>query len=219
MASRSTTTSATQRSTQPPSRRGRPKAGEREARRAAILDAAVAELLELGYEKVTMLAIARRAGASKETLYSWFGNKEGLFRELIIRNADASAARVRDALDGGGDPRDTLTGYAVGLLSLLTSAESVALNRASMNSPALAAILLEHGRFRVGPIVENYLARLHDDGVIAAPRPDESFQLFYGLIMQDVQIRVLLGEAPPSKERIVDCARAGVDRFWKLSAV
>ncbi len=201
------------------SRRGRPKASEREARRARVLDAAVAELVDSGYDGVTMLAIAKRAGASKETLYSWFGNKEGLFREVIVRNADASAERVQAALDGGGDPKKTLTQYAVGLMMLLTNEASLALNRASMAEPSLAAILLESGRFRVGPIVETYLARLHDDGVIAAPKPDESFQLFYGLVMRDVQIRVLLGDEPPSERSMIEAATVAVDRFWTLSAV
>ena len=42
-------------------------------------------------------------------------------RTLIELNADASAERVRVALDTGADPHDTLVGYATGLLTLLTS--------------------------------------------------------------------------------------------------
>lgn len=200
----------------PSSKRGRPKAGEREERQNRVLDAALHELLEHGYDKVTMLAIASRASASKESLYSWFGNKEGLFRALIVRNADASAARVKDALAGGGDPHETLVGYAIGLLTLLTSEASVALNRGSMSSPALAAILLESGRFRVGPIVEAYLGDLHEQGVIVAPDPAESFQLLYGLVMRDIQIRVLLGEDPPTERQIATAARSAIDRFFAL---
>ena len=51
------------------SRVGRPRQGEREERRHRVLDAALAELVEQGYDKTTMLSIASRAGASKETLY------------------------------------------------------------------------------------------------------------------------------------------------------
>ena len=120
--------------------------GERAERRQAILEAAFAELHDNGYEKVTMLGVAKRAGASKETLYSWFGNREGLFAALITENADASAERVRAALAGDGEPRQTLIGYAIGLLTLLTDDRSIALNRAAMISPELAEILLAQSR-------------------------------------------------------------------------
>ena len=45
------------------SRRGRPRAGERAERERRIVAAALEELIEHGYERVTMLGIASRAGA------------------------------------------------------------------------------------------------------------------------------------------------------------
>ncbi len=109
----------------PRGRRGRPRADEREARRRRVLDAAFAELLESGYDGLTMLGVARRAGASKETLYAWFGSRDGLLRAMIETNADGSAERVAAALDDDGDPTEVLVGYAGGLLRLLTDQRSV----------------------------------------------------------------------------------------------
>jgi AcrR family transcriptional regulator len=200
-----------------PRRRGRPRAGEREERRQRVLDAAFDELLEHGYEKLTMLGIASRAGASKETLYAWFGNREGLFAALITANADASAERVQAALDSGGEHRATLVDYATGLLTLLTSDRSIALNRASMSSPELARILLSSGRHRVGPIVEEYLARLAAAGHLDIADPAEAFTVLYGLVVRDTQIRVLLGEPPPSCHRIAIRAEHAVDQFLQLT--
>ncbi len=202
----------------PPSRRGRPRAGEQAARRQAVLDAALDELLEHGYEQVTMASIARRAGASKETLYNWFGNRTGLFTALIEANADGSATRVSAALADDTDPIATLTGYAAGLLTLLTSPPSVALNRAAMTDLELAEVLLASGRHRIGPVVEHYLAQLHERSVIHAPDPAEAFTLLYGLIMEDTQIRVLLGEKPPSSAAIGRRATSAVERFVALSS-
>ena len=124
-----------------PPRRGRPPAGARDAREAAILDAALQELIEYGYEGVTMLGVARRASASKQTLYAWFGDRDGLFAALIARNADASATQVSRALESAADPSEVLRQYARGLLTLLTGPASVALNRAAMTSAPLAARL------------------------------------------------------------------------------
>lgn len=198
------------------SRRGRPRADEREDRRRKVLDAAFDELVERGYEKATMLGVARRAGASKETLYSWFGNREGLFAALIEDNADQTADRIAAALEGDADPRETLVGFATGLLTLLTGEQSIALNRAAMPSPTLAKVLLTSGRHRAGPLVERYLTRLSDEGHIAIKDADEAFRTFYGLVMQDTQIRTLLGEPQPPRKELARHAALAVDRFLEL---
>lgn len=200
-------------STETTSRRGRPRKEEQQQHRQRVIDAALAELVERGYERVTMLGIATRARASKETLYSWFGSREGLFAALIQDLADRTAERVQAALDGDNDPIETLTVFATGLLTLLASEQSIALNRAAMNSPDLAEILLASGRHRVGPLVEQYVARLTDAGYFDITDPPEAFRLLYGLVIQDTQIRVLLGEPPPSKAVIATQAATAVDRF------
>ena len=53
-----------------------------EARREAILDAALEEFAAKGYAGARMEDIARRAGVAKGTLYLHFGDKEGLFRAI-----------------------------------------------------------------------------------------------------------------------------------------
>ena len=201
----------------PGSRRGRPRKGDDEKNRKRVVDAAFAELIERGYKGVTMLGIASRAGASKETLYSWFGNREGLFAALIQENADRSARRIELALQGDDDPTATLTAYATGMLTLLTDQRSIALNRAAMNSPDLARVLLTSGRHRVGSVVEQYLAMLSDAGHIHVTDPPAAFRLLYGLVMHDTQIGVLLGEPPPSKSEIDARASEAIARFMQLT--
>ena len=198
-------------------RRGRPRAGERKEREQRIVEATGAELVEHGYEGTTMLGIAERAGASKETLYNWFGSKVGLFTALIEANAERSAARIRSALAGDEDARQTLVDYAIGLLLLLTSPTSVALNRAAMSSPELAEVLLASGRHRVGPLVESYLDRLVEAGRIATNDTGEASELLYGLTVRDTQIRVLLGEPAPTRAAVVQRAEAAVDQFLHLT--
>ncbi|GGK73125.1 TetR family transcriptional regulator [Planomonospora parontospora subsp. parontospora] len=195
-------------------RRGRPREGENEARRAAVLDAAFAELVERGYTGTTMLAVARRAGASKETLYSWFGDKRGLFAALVRRQSEQANAAVAEALTLDRPPREALTAFAVRLLRLLLGEASVAINRAAVAAPELAGVLLAEGRHTTGPLVAGYLAGLAARGEIAAGDPEEAFRLLYGLVVSDAQIRVLLGEAPPTD--LEERARRAVDRFLAL---
>ncbi len=181
-----------------------------------MIEAAFVELLEQGADGVTMLSIARRAGASKETLYSWFGSRDGLLSAMIVSNADATAQRIASALGGDNDPHDTLVAFGAGLLTLLTDPRSLALNRAAMTNPVLAAELLASGRHRVGPIVESYLAAASASGALAVSDPTTAFETFYGLVIRDTQIRVLLGEPAPSTAAIRQRAVAGTDQFVAL---
>jgi AefR-like transcriptional repressor, C-terminal domain len=101
----------------------------------------------------------------------------------------------------------------------------VAINRAALaelgggRAPAgeLAAVLLAQGRHRTGPIVEAYLARLAEAGVLDVDDPAEAFQLLYGMVVRDLQIRVLLGEPPPAPEALAAQARTAVERFLALT--
>jgi AcrR family transcriptional regulator len=203
-------------------RRGRPPAGSSAAHREVVLDAVFELLVERGYQGTTMAAVAARAGSSKETLYAWFGSKQGLFTALIRRQAEAANQAVAAGLDGHADgpgPAATLTAFATNLLRLLLGERSVALNRAAVAEPEgeLAAVLLTQGRHRTGPVVEAYLARLAAGGHIRIDDPAEAFQLLYGLVVRDLQIRVLLGEPPPGPEALADQGRVAVERFLALT--
>ena len=65
----------------PARRRGRK--GNPEARRLAILEAALDGFLAEGFAATSLDAIARRAGVAKGTIYLYFADKEALFRALV----------------------------------------------------------------------------------------------------------------------------------------
>jgi AcrR family transcriptional regulator len=58
---------------------------------AQILEAAEAEFTQYGVTGARIDRIAKEAGASKERLYAYFGDKEGLF-DQVIRNASQRLA-------------------------------------------------------------------------------------------------------------------------------
>ncbi|MGB3685323.1 MAG: TetR/AcrR family transcriptional regulator [Ornithinimicrobium sp.] len=202
----------------PRRRSGRLPSQEREARSQEVLDAALAELIERGHTAVTTAHIAARARASKQTLYAWFGNMFGIYEALIQRSADNSVTGTLALLRAGAEHQEVLQHYAAALLTLITSPGSIALNRAAMSSPELSAVLLTSGRHRIGPIMEAYLSELHTAGALHTPDPAAAFCMFYGLVVQDTQIRTLLGEPAPTAEQIEAQASTGVEAFLTLSA-
>lgn len=198
--------------------RGRPRADEVDARREAMLDAALELLIDDGPEGLTVSGVAERAGASKATVYAWFGGLEPLISAVVEREADASAEAVKAALGSTAPLRDTLEAYCRALLGLLTGPRSVAMNRTAMSSAELARVLLASGRHRVGPLVEDYLAKRAADGELRIDDVGNAYRLLYGLTVRDAQIRVLLGEPAPDADSIRATAAEAVDVFLGVYA-
>ncbi len=68
-------------------------AGEREAE---ILDAAFAELLAVGYDRLTFDSVAKAARASKATLYRRWESKPALVVDAVMRHKNAAPVETPD---------------------------------------------------------------------------------------------------------------------------
>ena len=75
----------------------------RDSRREAILDAAEAVFLEVGFSAASMSMIAARVGGSKGTLYNYFKSKDELFAAYIDRHCVWQQQGMADLLSGDGD--------------------------------------------------------------------------------------------------------------------
>ena len=191
-------------------------------RRAEILAAAVALLSELGYEKTTMLAVAKRARASKETLYAWFGNKQGLFIEVIRAQAARTNRDLEVAMaDGGGTPDTVLRRFGDNLLTLLASDTSIAINRAAIaeapHDASFGRVLAEQGRHRTGSLVLHYLERQREAGRLSFADAGQALDAFLGLLVADTQVRMLSGALPPmGPEEVTGRAERATAMFMRL---
>jgi AcrR family transcriptional regulator len=77
-----------------PSRRDGRSAELKGTARQRLLDAALAELREHGYEGTSLQAIARRAGLSKGAIYWSFRDKRDLFLALVEERLDTPAREL-----------------------------------------------------------------------------------------------------------------------------
>ncbi len=77
-------------------------------RREQVLEAAVQEFAELGYQAASTAAIARRAGISQPYIYALFPNKRELFLAVHDHVTERIAATFREAAAGATSPQDAL---------------------------------------------------------------------------------------------------------------
>ncbi|MFJ1898539.1 MULTISPECIES: TetR/AcrR family transcriptional regulator [unclassified Streptomyces] len=87
-----------------------------ESSRRATLEAALDLCTERGYGRVTVEAIAARAGVSKKTIYRWWPSKSAVLLEAFTE-ALVQAAPSADTDDIAADLRTHVNG-AVGVLSV-----------------------------------------------------------------------------------------------------
>jgi len=78
----------------------------KQARRQAILGAALSLWAVSTFDGFTMSAVARRARLAKGTLYLYFPTKEALLLELLEDRLDDWLSELASRLEGRGAPRD-----------------------------------------------------------------------------------------------------------------
>lgn len=99
--------------TVPRVRAGRPTRTQAEARHAQLLDAALDQFLEKGYERATIEAIAGTVNMTKRTVYARYPDKASLFRAAVRKAIERLCVPVEQiAAAVGRDLGQTLTNIA-----------------------------------------------------------------------------------------------------------
>src|ERR1700685_1095104 len=100
---------ATTRASLPPRRRDKRKRPE--LTRDKLIEAAGHVFAERGYRAATIREICRRAGANVASVNYTFGDKMGLYTEVLRHSVrTAKTAAMRAALDSRLSPEDTIRG-------------------------------------------------------------------------------------------------------------
>ncbi|MBC7443523.1 MAG: TetR/AcrR family transcriptional regulator [Ramlibacter sp.] len=171
----------------PVRKRGRPTEAGRIERRGQILDAALPVFLEYGFGNATVDRIAGAARVTKRTIYTYFGNKDGVFTEM----------QQRLAANVSGEPLqpETLESLAVRIVYGLHSAQMIGLHRLviaeSLRFPELARKLHDNGDMWHIARLADHIRSEHSPAAAAHAEP------LYALLLGEDYRRRLLGLLGP----------------------
>ena len=178
---------------------GRPPAHEVATREEHLVDVATEVFLRKGFKGASMIEIARRAGASKQTLYARYPSKAALFAALIERKAAGLFAAI-GPLGDGRSLRDTLVHMGANMLDLIVSDEARGVHRVviaeCMEFPELGEIFWERGPGRVRAMLAEYLRAQQKHGVFQCSDTEEAAEIFLGLLVSGASLRAWLGIEP-----------------------
>lgn len=162
------------------------------------MDAALALLVEEGFDRLSMDGVAAKAGVSKATIYRRWPSKEALVIEAVARRTDPFADASTE-----GSVRDRL----VALLQTVLATSQTTLGRllpcmvgATVSNPALARHYREHildpRRTRIGEILRSGV----ESGEL---RQDVDVDLAVDQVVGPLLYRIVFADQPVPHE---DCA-------------
>ncbi|MBV6658194.1 MAG: TetR/AcrR family transcriptional regulator [Devosiaceae bacterium] len=199
-------------------------------RQAAVLEVALNLLVEGGDKALTTAGLAKAANCSKESLYKWFGDREGILSAIVTYQA----SKVRGADERANpttkeDFKQALSAFSEDLLAVLLSETSLALNRLSIGqvrgeaargeSAGLGAVLVDRGKRRIEARAIHLLTHGKRQRFITFDDAADAYTTLYGLIIGDLHIRALLGDHPDLDDSEHQArTRAAIDRFLTLFA-
>lgn len=169
-----------------------------ERSRRAILAAAIALIGELGYERVSVEAIAKRAGVGKQTIYRWWPSKGAVMLEAL----DESLGPVVDFPDSG-DIVEDLRAQMHGVTQLFGETEVGRLYQgliaAAQCDPALSRAHIDQVIEPASVAGRERLARAQERGEM---RADADIQALIDMLYGAIYYRLLLHTRPLEPEQI-----------------
>jgi TetR/AcrR family transcriptional repressor of bet genes len=186
-----------------------PKLGMEPIRRAALVDATIAEIGQQGSLDVTVAQIARRAGMSTALAHHYFGGKDQMFLAAMRHTLTLYGAEVRGALAMAPTPRARVE--AVIRAGFGPANFRPAVIAAWLNFYVLARTVPEAKR-----LLAIYHARLrsnlvHDLKPLAGDRARDIADRIAGLI-DGLYLHEGLSPRPPDGKRAAALVLAALDR-------
>lgn len=196
------------------------KTGHQVKRLSAILTAAEEVFLAKGFERGNLDDVAKKAGASKATIYAHFGDKVGLFRAIMANRTDVISTPITQAGITRAAVEDVLRSFGLNFLKTLTSPIALKFYKLII---ANGALFPELGRmwFENGPriVIGKLAAFLRDrtaKGELDIADPDSAAEMFLMSLRGTLHMQALLHMIePPFDEAIAAKVNASVDMFMK----
>ena len=199
---------------------GRPKDMEK---RAAILAAAKALFIRNAFAGTSMDAIAADAGVSKLTVYSHFGDKDNLFREVIRSRIQDLLPETIYSYDPAVGIGETLHRIAQAHMQIDCEPDNVGTFRAILSdcrqgNPRYGKLLWEEGPARTHRLMEGLLQQAVEAGALDIPVIKTASVQFFSLIKGDLLLRRLFAcdECPQTAAAEIEAmAETGVATFLR----
>lgn len=183
---------------------GRPRAREAAARQEDLLNRATEVFLEYGYANASVAEIARRAGASKRTIYSRYRTKDDLFIAVIARKTQELQSVFAKILAPDQPLASVLEDFGAHLLCAISHPKRRSLYRTfvaeSGKFPKLSRAFWKIGPQRSVAMLRDYLAQ-HPE--FCGRDPEHAAEMFWSLCCGLTFMRSQLRQGTVMPDKVV----------------
>jgi AcrR family transcriptional regulator len=186
---------------------GRPRS---DASKTALIEATFAMLREVGYERLTMDAIANRAGIGKTTIYRWYDTKEDLVIETLSAMAEGAIDFVPDTGSLASDLQAILQ-HRMEIDPLQFTRQSMSLTVTALaGSSKLAKTYWDHYISKKRAALKEMFERAKQRGELAPKADVDLFlDLTHGYILFGLLIRPKGTASPQALGKVIKQLLAG----------
>jgi TetR/AcrR family transcriptional repressor of mexJK operon len=162
-----------------------------------VVDGAAHVFMAEGFEGASVDMIARAAGVSKATLYSYFSDKKLLFIEVAQREIFRQADQVTDIPDPAAPPQEVLTRIGTNLTRLILSKFGISVLRVVMAEaerfPEIGRSFYDNGPMKSVAQMARYFEVAEARGEVAIPDKAFAALQFMELCKSGCFMRIMLG--------------------------
>ncbi|EPE95242.1 TetR/AcrR family transcriptional regulator [Rhizobium grahamii] len=204
--------------------RGRPQMRCDEDTRSVIIEAASRQFHENGFATASIAAIALEAGVSTKTLYRLFPTKADLFSDLISDRIGRFLLALDPTTLAAADLRQGLERMLMAYGMLTLSEDTITMIRLVIGEsdrfPEIANSFYERAVVRTNTLMEGWLRRQMERGVITLEDPHAACGMLRGMMTMEPQRATMLRQRPaPGIEEIAARAKMCADLFLNGAAV
>ncbi|QDF28679.1 TetR/AcrR family transcriptional regulator [Halarcobacter anaerophilus] len=190
---------------------------DKEKRREKILEAAANSFYSYGYSATSVDDIIKQVGGSKRTIYKEFGNKEGIFKELILTNTDDIIKALENENFENKTLKSNLAHFGFTLVKAYMQPKMLGIFKVilieSNRFPELAKLFFENGPQKVIKILDKIFKDAVDSKEIET-YDIRDIDSFVGMLRGNLHFRVLLAlEEIPSPDIIDAHVKSVVELF------
>jgi TetR/AcrR family transcriptional regulator, mexJK operon transcriptional repressor len=190
----------------------------RVARRAAFLAAAREVFQAKGFGEATLDEVIALSGGSRQTLYTCFGGKQGLFEALITENCETIFRGLTPETLAPRAPEQVLSEVGVRYLEIVTSPSCLNLHRLVVAEapriPDLAERFWKLGPGRSRAFLADFFDRQIARGRLEMADSGRGADHFLEMLSGTVRFQCLIGvRNPPERSEIEAIVRAAVTQF------
>lgn len=167
-----------------------------EQKRAQILEAAIALFCGHGFPNTSMDEVARKAGVSKQTVYSHFGCKDDLFVASIKSKCVVNQI-TNELFDDATKPEITLANFGEYFGAMIISPEAITVFTACVaqadSHPEVSALFFDAGPLNLLNMLSGYLVQVDQHGIYRFDDPRSCAVRLCLMMFGEMRMKLELG--------------------------